>query len=376
MEILVTVAYVFLVRLVFFDYRLLRFNLFWKFVVFGLYVAAALTEIILLGQFAPYSKEAYVQSYVVQMAPEYGGKVEEVHVKPNVPLKKGDPLFSMDPREWQYKVDAKQASLAAADTNVAELAQQLAEARATVARTQAELELARVKKQQIGKAAASNAVSQLRLEQIDQQVLSLEAQLQLDKASERAAQLALDSFAGDQHTEVAEALAELATAKYNLENTVIRAPSDGYVTNLQLYPGGMVRLKTPIMTFVSSEEHWIFARFLQQGAQRIAAGDAGEVAFDMYPGKVFPVVVESVLWASGNAQGHPSGTLPPDSQFHPGHFFTARIRMAEEDPDYPLRFGASGIVAVYSKTAPDALIFLRKLEIRSESYLNYLFNPF
>ena len=52
MEILVTIAYVFLVRLVFFDYKLLRFTLAWKFAVFGLYAAAALTEIILLGNVA------------------------------------------------------------------------------------------------------------------------------------------------------------------------------------------------------------------------------------------------------------------------------------------------------------------------------------
>jgi len=57
-------------------------------------------------------------------------------------------------------------------------------------------------------------------------------------------------------------------------------------------------------------------------------------------------------------------------------FFTARIKVTGEHPDHPLRFGASGIVAIYSKDAADALIFLRQLEIRGESYLNYLFNPF
>jgi len=376
MELLVTVAYVFFVRLIFFDYKLLRFNLFWKFVVFGLYIAAALTEIIMLGQFAPYSKQAFVQSYVIPMAPQYGGLVEEVYAKPNMPVKKGDPLFRMDPSEWQYKADEQEAKLAAADTNVAELAQQLEEARAKVERTRADLALNKLKQEQFGEAAASNAVSRLRLEEVDEQGRSLAAQLRLDEAAVRSAQLALDSVVGDKHTEVAEVLAALATARYNVEHTTIKAPSDGYVTNLQLHPGGMVRLKTPVMSFVSSEEHWIFARFLQQGAQRLAAGDKGEVAFDMYPGKVFPVIVESVLWASGNAQGIAAGRLPTDNEFHPGMFFTARIKVTGEHPDHPLRFGASGIVAIYSKDAADALIFLRQLEIRGESYLNYLFNPF
>ena len=100
MELLITIAYIFLIRLIFFDFKLLRYNLFWKFVTFGLWIAAAMTEVIFLGQYAPYSKAMFVQSYVVQMAPEFGGLVEEVYVKHNERVKKGDPLFKMDPTEW------------------------------------------------------------------------------------------------------------------------------------------------------------------------------------------------------------------------------------------------------------------------------------
>ena len=60
MEILLTLAYVFLVRLVFFEYRWLPWNLFTGMVVWGLYAAAALTEIILLGQYTPYSDRVFV----------------------------------------------------------------------------------------------------------------------------------------------------------------------------------------------------------------------------------------------------------------------------------------------------------------------------
>jgi multidrug resistance efflux pump len=119
MEIIVTLAYFFLVRLVFFDYKWLRFNLFWKFVVFGIYIGAAMTEIIALGQYTPYSKELLVESRVLQIAPEYGGIVKEVQAKANVPLKKGDPLFLMDPAPRQAKVDEIRAQLAEADYELA-----------------------------------------------------------------------------------------------------------------------------------------------------------------------------------------------------------------------------------------------------------------
>ena len=92
MELLVTLAYYFLVRLIFFHYKLLKFTLLWKFIVIGLWCCAALTEILMLGQYTPYTKTLVVTSYVVQMAPEYGGLVKEVFIKANEPLKKGDPL--------------------------------------------------------------------------------------------------------------------------------------------------------------------------------------------------------------------------------------------------------------------------------------------
>ena len=87
-------------------------------------------------------------------------------------------------------------------------------------------------------------------------------------------------------------------------------------------------------------------------------------------------VALSVVWANGNAQGVPSGVLPPEAQVHPGMEFFVRLRMTEQDPDYPLRFGARAIVAIYSKDCADFLKLLRQIEIQSESFLNYLFNPF
>jgi multidrug resistance efflux pump len=376
MELLITIAYFFLVRLIFFDFKLMKFNLFWKFVVFGLWVGAVLTEILMLGQYTPYSKEAFVQSYVVQMAPEYGGRVKEVFITSNTPIKKGDPLFQMDPEPWQNRVDEHEALLASAGTNVQKLAQKVIEARADAAQTRANLKGAEVKYEMIKRAAEKDAVSRIHLEEIEQRVAALRAQTHADAAAVRTAQLAFDSEVGDEHTQIAEVLAKLASAKYHLRSTIIRAPSDGYVSNLQLYPGSFIRLKNPVMTFINSEEYWIAAKMNQRGIQRVKLGNHAEVAFDMYPGKVFPAKVVSVIWANGNAQGVPSGQIPTEESVGGGFDFMVRLHLTENNPDYPVRFGASGLVAVFTKEAPDFLVLLRQIEIHSESYLKYLFNPF
>jgi multidrug resistance efflux pump len=376
LELLITIAYIFLVRLIFFDYKLLKFTLFWKFAVFGLWFVAVLAEVILLGQLAPYSKEAFVQAYVVQMAPEYGGMVKAVHVKANVPVKKGAPLFQMEPELLQYKVDQYVAQLSAADTSVAELSQQLKQAEASVEKLEANLAVEKIKYRQIKTAAAAKAVSLVRLENMQQKLLSMEAELRGAQAVRQGAKLSLNSSVGDKPTAVAEVLAKLEAARYNLKNTIIRAPADGFVSNMQLHPGSFVRIKTPVMSFVSSEKYWILVKAMQKGIQHVAPGDSAELAFDMYPGKIFSGIVESVAWASGNAQGMPTGRLPTEQEVRPAREFFVRLHITDEQQTYPLRFGASGIVVIYTKACPDFLKLLRQIEIQSESYLNYLYNPF
>ena len=83
-----------------------------------------------------------------------------------------------------------------------------------------------------------------------------------------------------------------------------------------------------------------------------------------------------MVWAVGDAQGIPGGVLPHTGQLKGSELFMVRLRIKEPDPDYPLRFGASGLVAMYSSEAADFLLVLRRIELQSESFLNYLYNPF
>jgi len=315
MEILITIAYFFLVRLVFFDYKLIRFNLFWKFIVFGIYSAAVLTEIIALGQFTPYSKELVVESRVLQIGPEYGGIVKQVQAKPNVPMKKGDPLFLMDPAPHQAKVDQLTAEVAEAQ-----------------------------EKYQVEAKLVKHGAGVL------EKKVNLKAEL--------------DAFR-----------AELALQQYHLDQTQIVAPSDGYVVNLQLRPGVFVRLKKPVLTFVDTEQYYLVAKVRQRATQWLKPGDQVEVAMEMYPGKVLPAEVENIIWAVGRIQLTASGAIPIAKEGGMPDSFAVKLRFKGDLSDYPLRFGATGLAAMYSDKC-DACKFLRQLEIRSESWLNYLYNPF
>jgi multidrug resistance efflux pump len=376
MELIITIAYYFLVRLIFFDYKLLNFNLFWGFIVFGIYSVAILTEVIGLGQYTPFSKSMFVQSYVVQMAPEFGGIVTKVNVRPNEPLKKGDTLFQMDPEPWQYKVDEYEAQLAAAGTNVAILSKQVDEAKSTIVRIEVDLETAIIQYKQIAEAAERKAAAKIRVEQARKKVDELRAELLGARAKLNIAELGYRSEIDGQPTQIAEVIANLGKAKYHLKATTIVAPSDGYVINLQLHPGSFIRLKTPVMAFVSTEEKWLAATVPQRGMKHVHQGDTAQVAFAMYPGEVFDAVVESAVWGNGNAQGLPSGQIPRQWRENPSNAFMVRLRLLDENPEMPLRFGANGLVAIFTKDAADIFVVLRKIELQTESFMYYLYNPF
>jgi multidrug resistance efflux pump len=316
MELLITLAYIVLIRLVFFDWKLLKFNAAWGIVLAGIWSGAVLTEVVMLGQYTPYTKQMFVSSYVLQIAPEFGGIVHEVYVEPNQPIKKGDPLFQMDPVPWQEKVAELQPQVDLAERHYRDA---LALVRAEVSR---------------------------------------------DVSLQR------------RRDELAQVKAELAKAQYNLDNATLRAPEDGYVINLQLRPGVFIRLKQPVITFVSTEGLYVVGIIRQRGSQWVGEGDSAEIALEMYPGQVFRAKVVSILWGSGEAQFLPSGVMPRLEDLHASEQFAVRLELEEPLPDRPLRFGAAGIAAIYTSHAADAFILLRRLELQSESFLNYLYNPF
>ncbi|WP_169798743.1 DUF3302 domain-containing protein [Falsihalocynthiibacter arcticus] len=118
MEFLVTIAYLFLIRLFFFDFKWLKFNLVWGLLCSGLHTSAALVEVAFIGQLTPYSDSAFVQRYAVQIGPQFCGTVTEVHVKQDDIVKLGGPLFSLEKDTFQAMVDESQARLVLAKQNI------------------------------------------------------------------------------------------------------------------------------------------------------------------------------------------------------------------------------------------------------------------
>jgi RND family efflux transporter MFP subunit len=248
----------------------------------------------------------------VQIVPNVTGMVIEVPVKPNVPLKKGDVLFQIDPVPFE----------------------------AAVKQTEAQLGLARLRLKQAQELEAVQAGSGYEVEQYEAQVRQLEGQLE--------------------------------GARWNLASTTVRAPADGFVTNVALREGARVAAlpMSPAMAFIDTSDEALAAQIPQSYLRHVQPGMKGEAAFKYAPGKIFAVTVVAVLEASAQGLVAVGGIEVARQEVVLGPIF---VRLSLDDAEAAKRLpaGAVGQVALYSdKGQPTHLI--RKVMIRMTSWTNYI----
>ncbi|MBS0251947.1 MAG: HlyD family secretion protein [Proteobacteria bacterium] len=320
----------------------------------------------------PFTNDGRLFFYTTPIVPTVRGHVISVAVQPNVPLKQGDLLFRIDPRPYQYAVDQKKALLAEAEQNVRQLKASLDQASAGVEKAQAQLALSQETYDRQADLLEKQVVSQAA---VDKATRNLEAARQTVVESQAAAErarLAFSSEIGGVNTTVASLQADLANAEFNLSETNVVAPTDGYVTQLTLKPGMTASPLTPTMVFIHSDENTLTASFSQNALQRVRANDEAEIAFDAIPGRVFRGKVQVVIDAISQGQLEPTGTLfnPQDRSSQRGRA-VVRFEVLDDLSDFQLPAGSSALVAVYSDHLA-GLAIMRRILLRMKSWMNYV----
>lgn len=387
--------------------------------------------LIMLSMCHPVTHDGRFYAAVTQIVPQVRGKVIEVPVVPNEPLKEGDELFRIEPRPYQLEVDRLEAALAGMNTDVAQLSEQLSAAEAAKREAEANLlvseseydrqarialEQAADQIQQIKSRLSfaetnlarnrellpSGAVSQQQLDATVSQVDSLKAELNQAtgaesaaqekiasgsnrlqaarealkgaEAAERQARLALEAESDGMNPEVRQTVAQLELKRWELEQTVVRAPSDGYATHVGLRPGQMATplpLTAPIV-FVTKEKPMFIATFPQNVIAMIEPGLEAELAFKAYPGRIFkakvsriaPIIPEGQFLTDGRLQSGTSGKAP-------GHI-PVIFEVGEDVTALDLPAGSQASVAVYTHYF-HAMAIVRKIILRIKSWENYVF---
>jgi multidrug resistance efflux pump len=388
MEILLLGIYSFFVWLIFIKFKWLPWNITTQVIAATIPIVGITMLILFLNIFAPSSADVRVMNYVVPINSRVAGKVTEVPVEPNIPVKKGDVLFRLDrtPFEIQVRsaeanIESLKAQLISANANQRNLSQQLREAvsRQGTARTQ--LALARKRAAEYEELARTGAGNRFDLDQAQTDVQRTENDLQAAEAAVAQVQerLAAKTSAGVQDevakvlAQIAQAEAQLADATWNLEQTVTYAPADGYVVALALRPGVMVVPFPPVpaMTFIEDEQ-WVVAYFAQNEVRKIEAGNEAEIALKTYPARIIKCDVEAIIWATAQGQLPISGMLPSTGfGAAPDLRLAIKLRPVGEDAELFLAPGARGNGAVYTNSG-HAIHILRKVFMRVGAKLDWL----
>ncbi len=331
----------------------------------------------------PYSSDGRIYFTSAPVIPVVMGQVIDVPVTPNTPLKKGDILFRIDPRPYQYAVDQTKAQLAEAEQTVRELKAALDAANAAVegAAASRDRSLQAFQKYQASnenaKSSGKGAVfSELEVENRRGIYLTAEAALSTAQAQASQAKLSYESQINGTNPAVARLQAQLSNAQYELDQTTVRAPSDGYVTQVFLRPGMMANPLPlrPVMVFINSEDQMLAAAFIQNSLQRVHPGDEAEVAFKAVPGKIFKAKVEEIIDVMAQGQLQPGGALidpQAPERASPGQML-AHIKILEDTSQYNLPGGVVAEVAVYTHHMHH-LALLRKVLLRMSSWMNFVF---
>ena len=402
MELLLLGIYAFFVWLIFIKLKWLPWNITTQVIVVIIPIVGMAALILLLNIYAPSSSDVRVYKYTVPIVAQVKGRVVEVPVEEgNVPVKKGDVLFKIDPTPYQLAVAQLEAQLANASASERELDEslrgakaQVTEARSSiaqaVARTRevaAKLELARTRVQQHTELVKTGAGSKFELERAQTDLTEVQAQLDTARGVEAQARAAevqsqaaqqqiqqkLSAKTNGEYAQVATVRAQLDNVRWELEQTVVRSPCDCYVVNLQLRPGAFVAgiPFNAVMTLVEVEGQ-VVALFHQNELHQVQPGDEAEFSLKTSPGKIIKAKVDSVIWATGTGQLPASGTVPMTGVLTaPPNRFAVKFDVEERDRAAFLAPGAAGDAAIYTQHL-HAIHILRKVILRVGAKLNYI----
>jgi multidrug resistance efflux pump len=264
----------------------------------------------------PWTRDGQVQAQVVQIAPRVSGPIIELPLNDNQQVMAGDILFRIDPRTYQAALEQAEAQLL---YNKAALAEYIDE----------EKRGRRIREKNPG------AISEEELN------------LRINKRK-----------AGEANIKLAEAT--LDNAQLDLEFCEVRAPVDGFVTNLKLRLGSQMVANAPALALVDTNSFWVFGFFRENYITHVAPGDRAVVTLMTYPDTPFKGTVESLGWGIAQKDGSTSFDLLPSISptfewIRLAQRVPVRIRIDSLPADIKLRVGTTASVLVLPGTAGTSL---------------------
>ncbi|MEE4161633.1 MAG: HlyD family secretion protein [Woeseiaceae bacterium] len=329
----------------------------------------------------PWTRDGQVRAQVIQIAPRVTGPIVELPIVDNQRVAAGDLLFKIDPSTFEVALTRAQAELEATVDQLYGLQEQLESKRQIVAQFEQQVEQARA-------AVESSRASEFQVRRNLERIRTLVergdlAQTRLDEA-EAAQRQALADVRGVEATVIQAqaalleaqsdleqatialgpqdeanpryraALAARDQAKLDLDFTEVRAPVDGFVTNLNIRRGTQVVASQPVLALIDSSSFYVHGFFRETQVRRIAAGQPAVVTLMSFPDQPIRGRVHSLGWGIAQQDGSTGQDLLPHitptfEWIRLAERVPVRIHLEDVSDDVALRVGTTASVIVLTE---------------------------
>ena len=363
-------------------------NLSGKYLLTGIIVLIAVIAVLLKYWdyvVNPWTRDGQVRAQVIQITPRVSAPIVKLAVKDNQFVKAGDLLFAIDPRTFQASLESAQArfdktgdsylgqqkqveaaqayvevsraSLLQAQSAINEADSQIEKNKAEYLRQQELLPQKATSIKAVERAKANHAVSVQKREGAVASLAQARASLVQSQADLAEVRANLGA-AGDANASIREASAAVEQAKLNLEFTEVRAPVDGYVTNLNLQLGSQAVANQPALALVDVNSFWIDGFFKENYIERIGTGDKAIVTLMSYPDKPIEAYVDSLGWGIAQDDGSTGFDMLPNVSptfewIRLAQRVPVRVQLGELPEGVVLRVGTTCSVLVLTGTAQE-----------------------
>jgi multidrug resistance efflux pump len=260
--------------------------------------------------FHPWTRDGHVRAQIIKITPRVSGPLVDLPIQDNQAVKKGDILFRIDPRTYALSIEQAEAKL------------KQAQASEMVKQDQAKRGRDLYKKDK-------GAISEQALVRKENDLLVAIANVDVARANLHAAHL-------------------------DMEFTEVRAPVDGYVTNLLLRYGSQTVANQPALALVDTSSFWVHGYFKETQIRNIQPGDKAVIKLMSYPETPLDGVVENMGWAIAQQDGAPDADLlpainPSFDWIRLAQRIPVRIRLTRIPEEVDLRAGTTASVFIMTE---------------------------
>jgi membrane fusion protein (multidrug efflux system) len=301
------------------------------------------------GRYAS-TDDAYVKADIVSVANDISGIVAKVDVHNDQHVKAGAVLFRLDDEPYRIALAGAKAQLGATANQINSLKASYRQQLAAVQNAQTDVAYYQLGIQRQTELASRAVASQATLDQARHDYRSAQDRMAM---AQRQADSVLAQLGGDvnkpteENPQYLQAKAQVDKTERDLRHTIVRAPVDGVVTNVDtLQPGNYLPASQAAFSLVASDHVWVEANLKETDLTYLRPGDPAEISVDAYPGAEWKASVDTISPATG-AQ---FSVLP--AQNSSGNWvkvvqrLPVRLKVEPNDNAPPLRAGMSVVVDI------------------------------